>query len=305
MINSKKIVVVTPAGRRRYMEILFRYILRERDIIDEYRIWVNTKDLDDIKYFEDLEKEYEGFVVLDRKWMNESQVGSNTNIHHFFKDCVEIDTLYIRLDDDVVWLTKDFIKNLAKFRIENPDPFLIYPTIINNSICDYLLQRQGYYKDIGEFGYHCIESIAFREPHICEAKHREMFNHILDDSPISEIPKWTLLGYERVSINCISWLGKTFAQFNGEVGIDEEQCLSVDKPKSLGIPNMITNVSACSHFAFGPQRLHMDKTDILQKYKSFSMIDSELIKNHDFTKHNWKDISLSTKMKIYQILNNI
>ena len=84
MINNKKIIVVTPAGRKRYMEPLFKYILREKDIIDEYRIWVNTKNKEDIEYFYSLKKEYPGFITLDERFIEEPDCGINFNIHRFF-----------------------------------------------------------------------------------------------------------------------------------------------------------------------------------------------------------------------------
>ena len=49
MLDTTRIVVVTPAGRRRYLEILFRYILKLRPIMDEYRLWVNTENNEDIE----------------------------------------------------------------------------------------------------------------------------------------------------------------------------------------------------------------------------------------------------------------
>ena len=50
MLDTTRIVVVTPAGRKRYLEILFRYILKLRPIMDEYRLWVNTENNEDIEY---------------------------------------------------------------------------------------------------------------------------------------------------------------------------------------------------------------------------------------------------------------
>jgi hypothetical protein len=84
MINNKKIIVVTPAGRKRYMEPLLKYILREKDIIDEYRIWVNTGNKEDIEYFYSLKKEYPDFITLDERFTEEPDCGHNYNIHRFF-----------------------------------------------------------------------------------------------------------------------------------------------------------------------------------------------------------------------------
>jgi hypothetical protein len=85
--------------------------------------------------------------------------------------------------------------------------------------------------------------------------------------------EWHCLEYERVSINCISWLGSTFAQFNGKVGIDEEQWLSVDKPRTMepGSHNVIIGNAIVAHFSFYTQRAHLDATDILDEYAKISI----------------------------------
>jgi hypothetical protein len=49
LFNGKKVVVVTPAGRKQYLEILFKYILNLKSVITEYRLWVNTTNNDDIE----------------------------------------------------------------------------------------------------------------------------------------------------------------------------------------------------------------------------------------------------------------
>ncbi len=253
------------------MEILFRYLLKERDLIDEYRIWVNTKNPEDLAFFDSLEKDYPGFVSLDKRWKNEPRYGEALNIGKFFDRCTDDDTVYVRLDDDVVWLSKDFIRNLVEFRINNPEPFLVYPTIINNAICDHILQSQGYYGDLPRFTYHCMDNVAWKNSHVCELKHREMLEHISRGEKIAkQEEKWVLKDYERVSINCISWLGETFSKFQGVVGLDEENWLSSEKSKELGTPNVITGDCECSHFAFYKQREHMDKTDILKIYDELS-----------------------------------
>jgi hypothetical protein len=302
MLGNKKIIVVTPAGRKKYMEILIKYILAERDIIDEYRIWVNTKDENDISYFKSLEEIHKGFVTLDIRHIDEEHCGTNLNIHKFFDRCTESNVVYIRLDDDVVWLSKNFIKNLAEFRIENTRPFLIYPAIINNSICDYIFQNLGYYKNFDNFDYDCTSSIAFTNNYIAESKHKEMLKNIQNLDTIRFPESWELRRYERVSINCISWLGEAFANFNGIVGHDEELWLSVDKPKELKRPNIITGNSMCSHFAFGPQREHLDNTDILEAYQKLSNYISVDPKSLDFSKIDWKTLPDNFKLRLHMLL---
>ena len=62
---------------------------------------------------------------------------------HFYKKCVEPNTIYFKLDDDVVWMEPGLIEKMVQFRIENPHYFLVSPLVINNSLSTYLLQIAG------------------------------------------------------------------------------------------------------------------------------------------------------------------
>ena len=40
--------------------------------------------------------------------------------------------IYIRLDDDIVFIEENTIPTLIRYRLDNPEPFLVFPIIINN-----------------------------------------------------------------------------------------------------------------------------------------------------------------------------
>ena len=82
MINHKKVVVVTPAGRKRYLEILVHYILKEKNIIDKYVLWGNTRNQEDIEYMKYLTNKYKDFIYLDDRFLNNHEVGTNLNIRN-------------------------------------------------------------------------------------------------------------------------------------------------------------------------------------------------------------------------------
>jgi hypothetical protein len=264
-----KMVVVMPAGRKRYMEVMLPHILKQKGLIDEFRIWCNTKEQSDLDYIEQMASSNSDFITVEHLPPNAESLGEPWAIHNFFKNAIDPNTIYLRIDDDVVWAEKDFFKKMYKFRVENPQYFLVYSNIVNNAVCDHFCQKNGVYEPEPHYGFNSWDENGWRNPILAENKHRKLIENIkknqLDKYRFSPV---VLENYERVSINCICWFGSEFAKFNGAVGHDEEQWLASDKPRELGIPNCILGEAICSHFSFYFQREQMDKTDILDEYRT-------------------------------------
>jgi hypothetical protein len=261
-----KIEIVTPAGRQRYLEILFLHLKAQKEDFDQWTLWLNTTNQQNIDFCKKLERENDWIKTIDLGVRH----SGNDSISYFFKHAENDDTLYIRFDDDVVWMEQDFIKNLIKFRIENPHYFLVYGNIINNAIIDHIHQRIGAldYKD-NLINYNCGDDIGWKSSEFAKLKHENFLQKLSSNSIESyKFDKWDLIFNERVSINCISWLGKSFKDI-GQV-LEEEQFLSSDYPKSQKLINTIYGKVLCSHFAFYTQREEMDKSNILDKYKSIA-----------------------------------
>lgn len=136
MIKNWRIIVVTPAGRKKYLSILASYILSE-NLIDEWQLWVNTTNIDDINFMEELKRKYSKIKLIYSK----NKIQGNLSIGQFFKYTVDPSSIYIRVDDDVVFFEENFFKKLVYERINNRNPLLIFPVIINNSIISHLLQQ--------------------------------------------------------------------------------------------------------------------------------------------------------------------
>ena len=266
MYRGFNIVVVVPAGRKRYLELQLPHVLKNRDIIDEYRYWVNTTIDGDLEYMKHNSELYSGFVTLD---IEDIKTMTSFNIYKFFKRTVDQNTIYVRLDDDIVWMEKDSIKNLLDFRIDHPEYFLVYGNIINNTICDNIHQRLGVYNNVEKIiDYDCIGN-GWADPPLAIVKHKTFFANLKNgDAKRYKFNMWRLHSYERVSINCISWFGSEFASFDGNVGGDEELWLACEKPKEMKKPNCICGSALFSHFAYYVQREEVDKTDILKTYSS-------------------------------------
>lgn len=258
------IEIVTPAGRKRYLEVLYKHLKSQKNDFNKWTLWINTCNEEDVNYCKQLTQENEWIQTITP----DLRPRGRRTIYQFFKYACDPDSVYIRFDDDMIWIEKDFIKNLTNFRINNPEYFLVYPNIINNSIIDHLNQRTEALILNNLINYDCFDNNGWSNSKVAEQKHNNFIDSIINfDIEKFKFKKWVLNRYERVSINCISWLGNEFQKFDGKVHNDEEQWLTVEAPKIFNKYNIIYGEPICSHYAFFTQRDYLDnQTDILKKY---------------------------------------
>jgi len=272
--------VVTPAGRKRYIEILYKYLYSQKQDFDVWQLWVNTTNTEDINYMKQLERENSWIRTVD---LTIPCRGSDS-IYSFFPETKKEDTIYIRLDDDIVYLSPNFIRDLKKIRIENPKPLFIYPNIINNAIISHIHYRNDLIKYHNFPYYDSGCRTGWRDPKFCEVVHNSFLDSLensnpeVKDSMIDPLDLWrksfniwTLNHYERVSINCVTWFGSVMKDTIKEVTIFEEVDIACDIPKKFNNHNIIVNGPICAHYAFFVQRDYIDNhTDILERYRKLS-----------------------------------
>ncbi len=133
MYNGFKIKPLIFAGRKDTMQILFPLI--KSDIIDEVLICVNTKNADDIEFIDKYTQTNPRFTRL---LIPDYLIGTPAAYTHMFSLMTEPDTIYIKLDDDVIYLSPNFFEELVEFRIKHPEYICIYPWVINNPLCNWL-----------------------------------------------------------------------------------------------------------------------------------------------------------------------
>lgn len=282
MYRGKRIVVVTPAGRRRYLKILLPYVLREREIIDKYRFWVNTNNKEDLEYIKsqvDSDPDFFEAEYLDDPkpdWIGNRRVRL---IREFFKNCIDAHTIYIRLDDDICWIMQNGIRALLDYRIDHPEFFLVYPGIFNNGYTAGIHSNKGLVK---------FPVSSFRKWQR-ETKwgilHHEQLLEALENNTVSRwlFDEAVIHNFVQAPINCISWFGEEFAKFDGIVA--DEQCdyleevwLTRVKPKQIHKYNCMYGGSLMAHFAFNTQREYFEnKTNLLESYEVLSLYDGMMV----------------------------
>lgn len=273
-------IIVTPAGREGYLTLLWRHLSAQKDAFDEWHLWLNTQHQPDIDFCQKL--------ATDHAWIKTAPLTvpwqGNGSICSFFPGYADPDCVYMRLDDDVIWLSPNFVAEMFEYRIAHPEYCLVYPTIINNSIISHLFQRCGALtvpyaqspEDLVTVKYDVCDLLGWHTPLFANNLHKEFLASLETERGLDRwrcFDSWNLFFHERVSINSISWLGSTFAKFCGNVGHDEETWLSCVYPATTNTRNIIINGPICAHFSFYPQRgLEFQHDELLAAYAKFAPV---------------------------------
>lgn len=268
MYNNYKVVVNTAAGRRRYMQYLIPYIV-SCPYVDRYDIWINTHNGADIEFFKQIA---EKFKMVNLVWQPDGVVNGNASINAFYKACVEPDTIYFKLDDDIVWMEPGLIEKMIRFRIDNPRYFLVTPLVINNSLSTYLLQLTGKIQLDQYYNAESSHPILWKNGFFASTLHNWFIENYL------KTETWETLhfgkkemGMTRFSINAVLWFGDEMKKFEGMVPGDDEEFLSCIYPTSQGLSNAWNGDAIVAHFAFFTQREELDRMGILEKYGRFCL----------------------------------
>lgn len=281
MYKSYKVVANTAVGRRRYLKYLLPQVLASKTV-DRYDLWVNTIDKVDIAFFQAMAEE---FPKLNLIWQPKGEINGIFSMADFYPFCQEENTIYIKLDDDVVWFASNFFEEICRFRVENPDYFLVSPMVINNGICTYILQSRGLLKT-NEYlrcqGY----DLAVYNGVLAEQLHEWFITNYLKTNRYNELYCGeNIIAMQRFAINAVAWFGDAFKQFGGKVVGDDEEFLTIKYPVTKNLVNCFDCNTIVSHFSFSAQREYLDKTDILLEYEKYiaESSDERLRKIYDRT----------------------
>jgi len=275
--KNYKVVVWIPYGREQTVSILFNYLYANKDIVDEVWLCMNTdpEQESDRKYAEQLARDNPNFVKL-KHYKGKRLEPKQLNTGKFYTQMIDPNTIYIRMDDDMVYIHDDYFKNMLNYRIDNPQHFITFGQIWNNSIISYL--QQQVYKNISEdFGVvkqaFAMDPIAWMSPTFAEHIHNLLIERI-ENKTVDKLffDEYVLQEPKRFSVGNFAHFGKEFAKFGGDLkGAEEEQWLTEVHTKETGVRNSVCGNALIAHWAFFAQRPHLENnTDLLDKYRSIS-----------------------------------
>ena len=242
-------------------------------LVDRYDLWVNTAVPADLAFLE-------GLARLDPRVRlvphPEGAPASVEAIGGYSRLAMDADTVYVRLDDDVVWLEPGFFETLLAFRFAHPEYFLVMPLVVNNALGSYLLQTFGKLAVSRPFTTTCLCKVGWRDPDVAFQLHR-LFLDLARRGETNRLHCGPVeIALNRFSINCIVWFGRDMALAGGVRGTDEEEELSSSMAVRLGRRNCFQTDAVAAHFAFYSQREELDRAGILEEYETLLRARPEL-----------------------------
>lgn len=259
MINNHKIIISIFAGRQDRMSITLEYL----------KYLIESKTIDEIHIFDFTKNEN------DKLWLK--FICANNNVYKYidiYKNYAEAfnhyinypkNTVLIKIDDDIVYIDKYKFDKFIKFRIENPEYFIVFGNVVNNIGCSFLHKEANIinYDFKPENLYH--NGLEAEKLHLYFIDNIKNFTNYFNDE-INIIK----LG-ERFGIGFMSMLGKDFCHFadinDGELGGDEH-ILTVIKPQQLNRNSCIYLPLLASHLSYHTQDSKMDTKMIIEKYNN-------------------------------------
>lgn len=282
MLHDHKIIAFTPVGRKRYMDLLAAHLKREHEAghIDQWVLFNNAYQVEDSTYCDQLAAQMPWCTVLRENPLSGHDTAGGKfvwrrpdYIADFYKHEPMKQTgnvIYFRVDDDIVYIDPDCIPRLVQYRLENPNPFLVFPVIINNVRTSYHMQQQGVVSAEWDIRNEMCDEVAWKHTDYIFQLHMKALEAI-EAGNLTETFRLKSEQYDdptwesgRISINSFAIFGNDMAACN--VHRDEESYLAQWRPRELGRQNARCGDAMLIHFAYHTQTEFMDKTGVLNDY---------------------------------------
>lgn len=139
--SNVSVVGVVFYGRRRFVDILDCYIRRNLvangGILDSVLFLVNTEDQQDLLFLEDLVYHVPQYHYITTAYNRKHGYGP------LYKHLIASNTIYIKLDDDLIWLDDDAIPSITRTLIAHPEAHAIVGNLINSATLSWLHYHNG------------------------------------------------------------------------------------------------------------------------------------------------------------------
>lgn len=282
MIDSKRVIAWTPYGRVRTYSLLIKYLERDhaRGLIDEAWLYMNTDPVGqeaDIAYAHELAEQFD--------WVKLKHRPEGFDLGHLpkqrwtglaYREMTDPNAVYLRLDDDVVYLHENAVENLVRARLQMPAPTAVFPVIFNNAIVSHFLQACGKVPmEWGTVSPYCMDPTGWANGPFAVKLHELLLDHI-EAGTVEDLylyQDFPIQPGTQFSVSCFASLGSMYAGLD-EPGVlvpdEEESWHTIHQPLATGAPNILRGDAIVSHWSFFPQHPFLNNTNLLDRYRDLA-----------------------------------
>lgn len=286
MYQGYKVKIFIFAGRQQTMELLMPQIKSE--YIDEIIIAKNTNNVSDLNYLDTLQSKFKKIKYIELpKEIKKVRHKAWKYLYRFMQD---EDSIYFKMDDDVIYIEPGYFEKTLKFRCEHPEYLCIFPVIVNNPYCctllkehplmfakdlsKYDLQKMYFYSakygaKLHEFFLFDTEAERWKIPNHEFGREAVLFKNKNHEEVVTRMVDWAYA--IRPGINSICYFGKMFKKIDVAKRINacysDELFLMYNVLKDTNLKHCILGSTLVSHFAFSGQEGLRDRKDILKQYE--------------------------------------
>ncbi|KAI0542413.1 hypothetical protein GGR58DRAFT_524942 [Xylaria digitata] len=128
-----KVIVMVFFGRKRYVDILDCYLQQNLasngGYVDEVWFLVHTEEEEDVSWLKFLAMDNPEYKIVDRE---DCQAGDGYGC--MWANASEDNTIYIKVDDDIIYIHHDAIPQLVHTRLAVPHAFAVSAQLVNSPI---------------------------------------------------------------------------------------------------------------------------------------------------------------------------
>lgn len=259
------VIATTFAGRRDRMSLLVDYVVAALDagILTAYHVWDYARTDEDRRWLRTLPSRHPAISLLTP----DGRLARYRAYYRHYRREDHDASVFLKLDDDIVFLAPERLAAFVEFRVAHPEYFLVSASVVNNGVCAYFQQQRGAIpRALMELPYppRGFCGRLWERADLAERLH----DWFLDDPGRFDL-EGVDIAPDRLSINCVAWLGADLDALAG-VGDDDEQDLSITIPRRLQRRNAIFQPMVAAHLSFFPQERGMNVARLLDRYRGLA-----------------------------------